>query len=103
VFATCAASAFRPRQLDDALQDVFLVALRPLDKYVEGTHGKAWLFAIALRVARNYRRGQQRLAAALARLRESGAFDRNAKLTTRSISPRGRGRARAARVPRRHR
>jgi len=37
-------------QLDDALQDVFLVALRHIDKYVEGTHGKAWLFAIALRV-----------------------------------------------------
>jgi RNA polymerase sigma-70 factor (ECF subfamily) len=47
-------------QVDDALQDVFLVVLRHLGKYEAGTHGKAWLFAIALRVARNYRRSQRR-------------------------------------------
>jgi RNA polymerase sigma-70 factor (ECF subfamily) len=63
-------------QIDDALQDVFLVALKHIDKYADGTHGKAWLFAIALRVARNYRRSQARKDSGLAPLRESGAFTR---------------------------
>ncbi|MFI5307479.1 MAG: RNA polymerase sigma factor [Polyangiales bacterium] len=47
-------------QVDDAVQDVFLVVLRQLHKFTEGTHSKAWLFAIALRVARNYRRRHSR-------------------------------------------
>jgi len=45
---------------EDALQDVFLVALRRIAEFREGTHPKAWLFAIALRVAGNYRRGLRR-------------------------------------------
>ena len=48
--------------VDDALQDVFVVALRRLDGYRDGTHPRAWLFAIALRVAGNYRRAQGRRA-----------------------------------------
>jgi RNA polymerase sigma-70 factor (ECF subfamily) len=63
-------------QLDDALQDVFLVALRHIDKYEDGSHGKAWLFAIALRVARNYRRSHARKLSGLAPLRESGLYER---------------------------
>lgn len=63
-------------QLDDALQDVFLVALKHIDKYTDGSHGKAWLFAIALRVARNYRRSHARKLAGLAPLRESGLYER---------------------------
>ena len=43
--------------LDDAVQDVFMVVLRHIDKYQAESHGKAWLFAIALRIARNRRRG----------------------------------------------
>lgn len=49
-----------PAQVDDAVQDAFLVVLRHLDKYEPGSHSKAWLFAIAFRVARNYRRSQRR-------------------------------------------
>ena len=51
-----------PASVDDALQDVFVVVLRRLDGFREGTHPKAWLFAIALRVAGNYRRAQTRRA-----------------------------------------
>ena len=47
-------------ELDDALQEVYLVALRRIDEYRVGTHAKAWLFAIALRVASNQRRSQRR-------------------------------------------
>jgi RNA polymerase sigma-70 factor (ECF subfamily) len=46
--------------LDDAVQDVFMVVLRHIDKYQADSHGKAWLFAIALRIARNRRRGMLR-------------------------------------------
>jgi RNA polymerase sigma-70 factor (ECF subfamily) len=46
--------------VDDAVQDVFIVVLRHIDKYRADSHEKAWLFAIALRVARNRRRGALR-------------------------------------------
>jgi RNA polymerase sigma-70 factor (ECF subfamily) len=46
--------------VDDALQDVYMVVLRRLDGFHEGTHARAWLFAIAMRVAANYRRALQR-------------------------------------------
>jgi RNA polymerase sigma-70 factor (ECF subfamily) len=58
-------------QLDDAVQDTFMVALRHIDKYVDGSSGKAWLFAISLRVARNFRRGQIRKDSRLVSIRES--------------------------------
>ena len=45
---------------DDALQDVYLAALRHIGDFHEGTHAKAWLFAIAMRVASNHRRSQRR-------------------------------------------
>lgn len=46
--------------VDDALQDVYLVVLRHVDSYRHGTHARAWLFAIAMRVAGNYRRALRR-------------------------------------------
>lgn len=46
--------------IDDGLQDVYLVALRRIGEFREGTHAKAWLFAIVLRVAGNLRRSQRR-------------------------------------------
>jgi RNA polymerase sigma-70 factor (ECF subfamily) len=49
-----------PAAADDALQEVFMVALRQLDSYEERSHAKAWLFAIALRVARNHHRSARR-------------------------------------------
>jgi RNA polymerase sigma-70 factor (ECF subfamily) len=39
----------------DALQNVYVIALRHIESYVEGTHPKAWLYAIALHVASNHR------------------------------------------------
>jgi RNA polymerase sigma-70 factor (ECF subfamily) len=56
--------------LEDALQDVYVVVLRRLDGFHEGTHPRAWLFAIAMRVASNYRRALQRRGPLVA-LRES--------------------------------
>src|SRR5262245_52406099 len=46
--------------IDDGLQDVYLVALRRIGEFREGTHAKAWLFAIVLRVAGNHRHSQRR-------------------------------------------
>lgn len=45
--------------VEDALQDVYLVVLRRMEGF-SGTHVKAWLFAILLRVAGNYRRSSRR-------------------------------------------
>ena len=45
--------------VEDALQDVYLVVLRRMHEFT-GVHVKAWLFAILLRVAGNYRRGSRR-------------------------------------------
>jgi RNA polymerase sigma factor (sigma-70 family) len=48
---------------DDALQDVFLLAMRKLDAYRERGTARAWLVAIARRVASDRRRGERRRAA----------------------------------------
>lgn len=45
--------------IEDALQDVFVVAYRRRDTFA-GSSTKAWLYGIARRVASNYRRGQRR-------------------------------------------
>jgi len=45
---------------EDALQEVYLVVLRHIDSYRPGTHPRAWLFAIAYRVASTYRRTMRR-------------------------------------------
>jgi RNA polymerase sigma-70 factor (ECF subfamily) len=48
-------------QVEDAAQDVFLVVHRRLDTWrAELSTVETWLFGIVLRVARNYRRAQQR-------------------------------------------
>jgi RNA polymerase sigma-70 factor (ECF subfamily) len=60
-------------QVDDAVQETFLVALKHIDKYVDGSSGKAWLFAITLRVAFNFRRSQTRKRSRLAAVRAFGA------------------------------
>jgi len=46
--------------LDDAVQEVYLVVLRQLDRYRDAGHPRAWLFAIAMRVASNQRRRVRR-------------------------------------------
>lgn len=45
----------RDAQLDDALQDVFVVVQRKLDDFDGGAQLRTWLYAIALRIARKYR------------------------------------------------
>ncbi len=50
----------RPAQLDDATQDVFLVVHRRLREYEERGSPRSWLYAIALRVASDYRRRSTR-------------------------------------------
>lgn len=46
-------------QLDDAVQEAFLVAYRRLGSF-DGQSPKAWLYSITRRVASNYRRAEQR-------------------------------------------
>lgn len=50
----------REAQLDDAAQDAFLVVHRKLDSYEPRVSPRAWLFAIARRVAHDYRRTESR-------------------------------------------
>lgn len=45
----------REAQLDDAMQDVFIVVQRRLAEFDGGVAMGTWLYAIALRVARKYR------------------------------------------------
>jgi RNA polymerase sigma-70 factor, ECF subfamily len=47
-------------QLDDALQDVFVVVHRRLAEAVLGDNPRPWLFAITFRVAREHRRSFRR-------------------------------------------
>jgi RNA polymerase sigma-70 factor, ECF subfamily len=46
-------------ELDDALQEVFLVVHRRLSSFQPGTSFRSWLYAIALNVARHARRSRQ--------------------------------------------
>ena len=50
----------RSAYLDDACQDVFLIVHKKLDTYEPRTSPLAWLFAIARRVAHDYRRRESR-------------------------------------------
>lgn len=47
-------------QLDDAVQDVFLVVLRKSREFEGRSSLQTWLYGIALRVARNYRKRRDR-------------------------------------------
>ena len=51
-----------PAALDDAVQDVFLVAHRRLDSVENPEALRAWLYGIVIRVVRDYRRGLARKA-----------------------------------------
>lgn len=50
----------RDPQLDDAVQDVFVVVHRRLGEFEARSTIKTWVFGIAVRVARDYRRREQR-------------------------------------------
>lgn len=45
-----------PAQIEDAVQDVFVVVQRRLKDFEQRSSLKTWLFGIALRVAKDYRR-----------------------------------------------
>jgi RNA polymerase sigma-70 factor, ECF subfamily len=60
VFRNLRRLGVQPAATDDALQEVYLVVLRRIRDLQHGTHTKAWLFAIVLRVASNQRRGMRR-------------------------------------------
>jgi RNA polymerase sigma-70 factor (ECF subfamily) len=58
-------------QLDDALQDVFVVVQRKLADFDGNAKLRTWLYAIALRVSRKYRERWRREPASLETTRES--------------------------------
>jgi len=59
--AACARLGVRDSSVEDAVQDVFLVAHRKLAEFEGRSSHRVWLFAIALRVAREHRRRDARL------------------------------------------
>ncbi|HEY0463830.1 MAG TPA: RNA polymerase sigma factor [Polyangiaceae bacterium] len=60
----------RDSQLEDALQDVFIVVQRRLHEFDGRAAVRTWLYAIALRVARKYRDRARREPASLEAARE---------------------------------
>src|ERR1700754_5130183 len=60
----------RDAQLDDSLQDVFLVVQRRLPEFDGGAELRTWLYAIALRIARKYRERARREPTSLEAERE---------------------------------
>ena len=60
----------RDSQLDDALQDVFIVVQRRLPEFDGQAELRTWLYAIALRIARKYRDRARREPASLEAARE---------------------------------
>jgi RNA polymerase sigma-70 factor (ECF subfamily) len=77
--------------IDDALQDVYMVALRRIAEFREGTHAKAWLFAILSRVSSSHRRSQRRRGSPVELAEErieavmTGPFDQAAQQQARRI------------------
>jgi RNA polymerase sigma-70 factor (ECF subfamily) len=61
--------------VEDAVQDVFLVAHRRLREYEGRSAPSTWLYGIALRVAKDYRRAAARLEKRRARLTEEQASE----------------------------
>lgn len=49
-----------PGNVDDAVQEVFLIAARKLDQLRQPGAIKSWLFRTVIHVVRNHRRGHQR-------------------------------------------
>jgi RNA polymerase sigma-70 factor, ECF subfamily len=58
-------------QIDDALQDVFVVVQRKLPEFDGGAQLRTWLYAIALRISRKYRERWRREPTSLETTRES--------------------------------
>lgn len=62
-------------QVEDAVQDVFLVAHRKFHEYEGRSAASTWLYGIALRVAKDYRRSELRRHRRTARLTEEQAVE----------------------------
>ncbi len=60
----------RDLELEDALQDVFIVVQRRLPEFDGRAELRTWLYAIALRIARKYRDRSRREPASLEAARE---------------------------------
>ena len=60
VWRSVARLGVEPAALEDAAQDVFVIAHRRLGEFEGRSSAKTWLFAIALRVAHDYRRAARR-------------------------------------------
>lgn len=70
VWRTLRRFAVSDAHLEDAAQEVFLVAHRRLGAWREWSSPRAWLFGVARRVAADHRRGRDRHARKLAALPE---------------------------------
>jgi RNA polymerase sigma-70 factor (ECF subfamily) len=70
VFRCLRGLGVRDAQLEDALQDVFIVVQRRLADFDGRAELRTWLYAIALRVARKYRERARREPASLEAARE---------------------------------
>jgi RNA polymerase sigma-70 factor (ECF subfamily) len=60
VWRSVARLGVEPAAVEDAAQDVFVIAHRRLGEFEGRSSIKTWLFAIALRVAHDYRRAARR-------------------------------------------
>ena len=58
----------RDSQLEDALQDVFLIVHRRLARFEGRSTLRTWIYGIAVRVAKDYRRTERRYARRMDRL-----------------------------------
>lgn len=60
VWRTLARLGVRPSDLEDMMQEVFVVVHRKIDSFDPSTKPTTWLFGISLRVASDYRRRLRR-------------------------------------------
>ncbi len=97
VYRTLQRLGVRPMDLEDALQDVFLVVHRKLDGFDPSLQLKSWLFGIAVRVAIAHRR-----KAHLRRERADAELERHPERATQSgpetAAMERQGRERLARI-----
>ncbi len=74
--------------IEDAVQDVFLVAHRRLSEFEGRSSIKTWLYGIALRVAKDYRRSQARHTQRVEGLAQLLSVERTAEATPLSQAER---------------
>ena len=80
-----------PSSLDDAVQDVFLVAYRRFRDFEGRSSPRTWLFAITTRVVSDHRRSRRRRSRLLGRMK--GMFDGPMRTSVEPIATVERSRA----------